>query len=62
MLIDTLEQNLESAINNTYQKVNSEDPVTVISLMITDKVHHNCHYSMSNYSLENGRLYYYGKL
>ena len=62
MPIDTLEQNLESAINNAYQKMDSEDPVAFINQMIIDKVHHSCHYLLSDYSLENKHFYHYGKL
>ena len=62
MSIDTLEQDLESAINNAYQKIDSKDSVAIISQMITGNVHHSRHYLLSDYSLENKRLYYYSKL
>ena len=35
-LIDAVEQDLESAINNAYQKMNSKDLVAIISQMIID--------------------------
>ena len=61
-LIDAVEQDLESAINNVCQKIDSKDLVAVISQMITDRVYHSCHYSLSNYFLENRCFYHYGKL
>ena len=57
-----MKQDLESAIDKAYQKMNSENPVTIISQMITDGVYHICHYLLSNYSLENGYFYYHSKL
>ena len=60
--IDAVKQNLKSTINNVYQKMDSKDPVAVISQMITDRVYHSCYYSLSDYSLENRQLYHYGKL
>ena len=60
--IDAVEQDLESAINNAYQEINSKDQITVISQKITNRVYCSCHYLLSNYFLENRHLYYYGKL
>ena len=57
-----MEQYLESAINNVYQKIDSKDLVAVISQIIIDRAHYSYHYSLSNYFLENKRLYHYGKL
>ena len=44
--IDTTEQNLESTFDNTYQKIDFENLVVIISQMITDGVRHSCHYSL----------------
>ena len=60
--IDAIEQDLKSAINNTYQKMDSKDLVAVINQIITDRIYHSCHYSLSNYSLKNKYFYYHGKL
>ena len=60
--MDTLKQDLESASNNAYQKIDSEDPVAVIGQLITDEVYHSRYYLLSDYSLENKRFYHYGKL
>ena len=62
MLINTLDQDLESAIDKFYQKMDSKDLVAIISQMITNEVHHSCHYLLSDYSLENESFYYYSKL
>ena len=53
MLVDTIEQDLESAIDKIYQEMDSGDLVTIISQMIPNKIHCNCHYSLSIYSLKN---------
>ena len=59
--VNTIKQDLESAIDKAYQKMNSEDPVAIISQMITDRVCHSCYYLLSDYSLKIGYVYYYGK-
>ena len=55
------DQDLETAIENAYQEMDSEDPVFVISQKISNG-DHSCQYSLSDYSLENGRLYFNNKL
>ena len=62
MLIHAMEQNLERAINKTYQVMDSENLVAIISQMITDRVYHSHHYLLLDYSLKNRRLYYCSKL
>ena len=62
MPIDSIEQNLESFINKTYQEIDFEDPVAIISQIITDGVCHSRHYSLLDYSLENRLLYHYSNL
>ena len=56
------DQDLETAIENAYQEMDPEDPVFVISQKISNREYHSCHYSLSDYSLENGRLYFNNKL
>ena len=55
-------QDLESAIENAYQEMNSEDPVFVMSQKISNGEHHSRQYLLSDYYLENGRLYFNNKL
>ena len=62
MPVDIMKQDVESIIDKTYQEMNSQDSVAIISQIITNRVHHSHHYSLSNYSLENKRFYYCGKL
>ena len=61
MLIDTIEQDLKIAIDKTYQEMDSENLLAIISQMITDRICYSHHYSLSNYSLENKRPHYYSK-
>ena len=56
------DQALETAIKNAYQEMDPEDPVFVISQKISNGKHHSCQFLLSNYSLENGRLYFNNKL
>ena len=56
------DQDLETTIENTYQEMNPENPVSVISQKISNKEHHSQQYLLSNYSLENERLYFNNKL
>ena len=62
MLIDTLEQDLENAINKAYQEIDFENLVAIISQIITDRVHHSCYYLLSDYLLKNRCFYYQSKL
>ena len=52
MLIDTIKQDLEIAIDKVYQELNSEDLVAIISQIITDEICHSHYYLMSDYSLK----------
>ena len=61
MPIEALDQDLETIISQAYQDVNSEDPVAIISQMIICEKHHSCQYSLSDYFLDNGHLFYHGK-
>ena len=56
------DQDLETAIKNAYQEMNPEDPVFVISQKISNREHHSCQYLLSDYTLENERLYFNNKL
>ena len=56
------DQDLETAIENAYQEIDTENPVFVISQKISNGEHHSCQYLLSDYSLENGRLYFNNKL
>ena len=56
------DQDLETAIENAYQEMDSEHPVFVISQKISNGEHHSCQYLLSDYFLENGRLYFNNKL
>ena len=56
------DQDLETTIKNAYQEMNPEDPVFVISQKISNGEHHSRQYSLSDYYLENGRLYFNNKL
>ena len=62
MLIDTIKQDLKNAIDKDYQEMDSENTVTIISQMITDKVCHRRHYLLANYSLKNECFYHPIKL
>ena len=62
MPIDTIKQDLENALDKAYQEMDSKDLIAIISQMITDEVCHSHPYSLSDYSLENGRLYHHSKL
>ena len=42
MPIDNIDQNLESAINKTYQEMDSENPVALISQIKVNGVCHSC--------------------
>ena len=55
-------QDLETAIENAYQEMNQEDPVFVISQKISNGEHYSRQYLLSDYFLENGRLYFNNKL
>ena len=57
-----MKQDLESAIDNVYQEMNFENLVAIISQMITNRVHHSCHYLLSDYSLGNRHFYHHNKL
>ena len=61
MLINIMEQDLKNAIHKVYWKMNFKDPITIISQIITDRVHHYCQYLLSDYLLENKCLYHYSK-
>ena len=56
MTINTIKQDLESAIDETFQKMYSEDLVAIISQIITDKIYHSCQNLLLNYLLENTSL------
>ena len=56
------DQDLKTTIENVYQEMDSEDPVFVIRQKISNGEHHSCQYSLSDYSLENERLYFNNKL
>ena len=56
------DQDLETAIENAYQEMDQEDPVSVISQNISNGEHHSQQYLLSDYFLENGRLYFNNKL
>ena len=60
--IDAMKQNLKSAINKTYQEIDSKNPIAIINQMIINRAHYSHHYSLLDYSLENRRLYHYSKL
>ena len=62
ILIDIIEQELESIIDNAHQEMDSEDSVAIISQIIIDGVCYSRHYLLSNYLLENGHFYYHSKL
>ena len=62
MLIEALDQDLETIISQAYQDVDSEVPVTIISRMIMNRERHSRQYFLSDYFLDNGCLYHYGKL
>ena len=44
MLIDTIEQVLERAIDNAYQEINSKDLVAIISQMVADETCYSYQY------------------
>ena len=52
------DQDLETAIENAYQKMNPEDPMFVISQKISNGEHHSRQYLFPDYSLENEHLYF----
>ena len=54
-------QDLETAMENAYQEMDPENPVFVISQKISNGKHHSCQYLLSDYSLENGCLYFNNK-
>ena len=56
------DQDLETAIENAYQEMNPENPVFVISQKVSNREHHSRQYLLSDYSLENERLYFNNKL
>ena len=56
------DQDLETAMENAYQEMDQEDPVSVISQNISNGEHHSQQYLLSDYFLENGRLYFNNKL
>ena len=56
------DQDLETAIENAYQKIDPKDPVFVISQKICNREHHGWQYLFSDYFPENGRLYFNNKL
>ena len=62
MPIKALDQDLETIICQAYQDVDLVDPVAIISQMIMNKKRHSRQYSLSDYSLDNGCFYHYGKL
>ena len=46
----------------SYQDIDPEDPVAIISQIIMNRERHSCQYSLSDYFLDNRRLYHHGKL
>ena len=56
------DMDLETAMNNAYQEINTEDSMFVISQKISNEEHHSWQCLLSNYTLENGRLYFNNKL
>ena len=62
MSIDTIKQDLESAIDNSYQKIDSEVPVAIISQMITNRVCHSCYYSLLDNLLINKYFSHHSKI
>ena len=62
MPIEALDQDLETLISQAYQDIYSEDPVAIISQMIMNRKRHSRQYSLSDYFLDNRRLYHHGKL
>ena len=61
MPINTIKHDLESAIDNANQEMDSKNFVAIISQIINNKVFHTCHYLLSNYSLKNRCFDNYGK-
>ena len=57
-----MKHDLESAIDKTHQEIDFEDQIAIVNQMITDEVHHICHYSLLNYLLENECCYHHSKL
>ena len=62
MTINILKPDLKSTIDKVYQEMDSQDPVSIIRQIITNKVYHSHHYLLSDYLLENERLYHHSKL
>ena len=62
MLIEALDQDLETIISQAYQDIDPENLVAIISQMIMNRECHSCQYSLSDYFLDNRRLYHHGKL
>ena len=62
MPIEALNQDLETLISQSYQDLDPKDPVAIISWMILNGRRHSRQYSLSDYFLDNGRLYHHGKL
>ena len=62
MPIEALDQDQETIISQAFQDVDPEDPVAIISRMILNGERYSCQYSLSDYFLNNGRLYHHGKL
>ena len=56
------DQDLKIAIENVYQEMDPEDSVFVINQKISNREYYSCQYLLSDYSLENGRLYFNNKL
>ena len=56
------DQDLETAIETAYQKMDPEDPVFVISQKFSNGEHHSCQHLLSDYFLENECLYFNNKL
>ena len=62
MLIEALNQDLETIISQAYQDIDPEDLVAIISQIIMNGECHSCQYSLSDYFLDNRHFYHYGKL
>ena len=56
MPIRTLEQDLESAIDKAFQKMDYENLVAIICQMIINRDHQTRHYLLSDYSREHELL------
>ena len=62
MLIEALDQDLETIISQAYQDIDPKNPMAIISQMIMNRERHSRQYSLSDYSLDNRCFYHHGKL